>query len=122
MAEWHRTMDFCVAHRAEYLGGAGCEVRVATEEWGGIPTPCEVERGKWTAVGGPVKGNVVDHPDRTDLWRHEPPLWKPCYVCGELTCWVETDVGFKHPECDMYPNEEGDVRVVLGVKTVEGNG
>jgi len=51
MAEWHRTMDFCVAHRAEYLGGAGCEVWVATQEWGGIPTPCEVERGEWTAVG-----------------------------------------------------------------------
>jgi hypothetical protein len=27
------------------------------------------------------------------------------------------DLGFKHPECDMYPSEEGDVRMVLGVKT-----
>jgi len=50
MAEWHRTMDFCVAHRAEYLGGAGCEVWGAIKEGRGYPTPCEIERGKWTAV------------------------------------------------------------------------
>lgn len=59
MAEWHRTMDFCVVHRAEYLGGAGCEVWVATKEGGGYPTPCEIERGKWTAVGEPVEGEQV---------------------------------------------------------------
>lgn len=62
---------------------------------------------------------LIDHPDHHDMWRHEPPLWEPCYVCGHPTCWVELDIGFKHPECDMYPSEEGDVRIELGVKSVE---
>lgn len=62
---------------------------------------------------------VVDHPYQDGLWRHEPAVWKPCYVCGHPTCWVQLDIGFKHPECDMYPSEEGFVRIVLGVKTVE---
>ena len=62
---------------------------------------------------------VVDHPHLDDTWRHEPPRWNPCYVCGHPTCWVELDIGFKHPECGMYPTEEGRVRIILGVKTVE---
>lgn len=64
-----------------------------------------------------MSAQLVDHPDRPDLWRHEPPMWGPCSVCGGPTCWAEMDIAFMHPECDMYPSEEGDVRMVLGVKT-----
>lgn len=62
---------------------------------------------------------TIDHPTDPEFWRHDPPLWKPCFVCGGPTCWVEMDLGFKHPECDMYPSEEGHVRIVLGVETTE---
>lgn len=62
---------------------------------------------------------TIDHPTDPEFWRHDPPLWKPCFVCGGPTCWVEMDLGFKHPECDMYPSEKGHVRIVLGVETTE---
>lgn len=66
--------------------------------------------------------SVVDHPAQMGYWRHEPPIWESCAVCGGPTCWVELDITFMHPECDMYPSEEGDVRIVLGVKEVTPGG
>jgi hypothetical protein len=59
---------------------------------------------------------IVDHPNDPSMWRHEPPMWESCMVCGHPTCWVELDIGFKHHECDAYPSEEGDVMIVLGLR------
>jgi len=58
--------------------------------------------------------STVDHPADPDFWRHHPPRWERCWVCGGPTCWVYLDIGFQHPECDQYPTEEGDVAIVLG--------
>lgn len=49
----------------------------------------------------------------TPFWR--PAMPGPCWVCGDETEWAYLDIGWQHPDCDAYPTEDGDVRVVRGV-------
>lgn len=42
---------------------------------------------------------IVLYPANDDLWRHHPPTWGKCYVCGHNTCWIELDIGYRHPDC-----------------------
>jgi len=57
---------------------------------------------------------TVDHATYPDFWRHEPPQPSTCWVCGQLTPWVYLDLGYQHIDCDMYPSEHGDVRIIGG--------
>jgi hypothetical protein len=52
----------------------------------------------------------------TPFWRVS--RWKPgrCWVCGGWTRWAHLDIGYQHPDCDAYPSEEGDVRIVRGIR------
>lgn len=72
------------------------------------------DKGRWVEAGGRV--NLVDHPIDPTLWRHEPPIPGTCWVCGEETKWICLDIAYQHEDCDAYPSEEGDVRIVRGVK------
>jgi len=60
--------------------------------------------------------SLIDHPANGSLWRHDPPKLGPCYVCGEKTKWIELDIGYKHEDCDLYPTNDGHVRIVRGVR------
>lgn len=55
---------------------------------------------------------MVDHPYNPNLWRHNPPTWAECWVCGGPTCWIEMDLAYAHPECEAAPG----YRKVLGLK------
>src|SRR5690606_31634504 len=68
----------------------------------------------------PQPPTLIDHPTDSSFWRHSPPLWRPCGVCGHPTCWVELDIGFKHPECGMFPGPEGVVIIELGERLPPG--
>ena len=48
----------------------------------------------------------------TDFWR--PGGSKPCWVCGEPTEYAFLDMSYQHPDCDGYPSDVGDVRIVNG--------
>jgi hypothetical protein len=61
---------------------------------------------------------IVDHPTQPDFWRHDPPHWEPCIVCGGPTCWVESDLAFTHPTCDMGPG----YRMELGKVVLDESG
>lgn len=57
---------------------------------------------------------LITHPTIPSFWRHDPPTWSECCVCGGPTCWVELDLAFTHPECEMAPS----YRMVLGKEEV----
>lgn len=57
-----------------------------------------------------MSDQLVVHPTSPDLWRHDPPTWHSCWVCGGPTCWIDLDLGYTHPECDAGPG----YRTVLG--------
>ena len=46
----------------------------------------------------------------TGFWR--PGDRHPCWVCGKPTKWAWLDLGYQHPDCEMYPIESGDVKIV----------
>lgn len=57
---------------------------------------------------------IIPHPRLPDFWRHDPPKYGICAACGDKTMWIELDMSYMHPSCDLFPSEEGDVRVIRG--------
>ena len=62
-----------------------------------------------------MSDRCIDHPSVPDFWTWEPPTLGRCWVCGELTQWFLLDLGHQHPDCDMFPTEDGDVTIIGGV-------
>lgn len=48
----------------------------------------------------------------TDWWRHDPPHFAPCWVCGRVTPWIYLDVGHQHYGCDKLPTPGGELTVI----------
>ncbi len=48
----------------------------------------------------------------TDFWR--PGGTGLCWVCGKRTVFAWLDLHWQHPDCDMYPTANGDVKIVKG--------
>lgn len=59
--------------------------------------------------------NLLCHPANNDFWRHVPPKPFKCWVCQGPTSWIYLDIGYQHPDCEMYPSEDGDVVVIGGI-------
>jgi hypothetical protein len=57
---------------------------------------------------------LVDHGENPDFWHHEPPIYSECWVCGKPTMWIYLDIGHQHPDCDWYPTEDGEVKIIGG--------
>jgi ribA/ribD-fused uncharacterized protein len=50
---------------------------------------------------------TVTHPEIPAFWRHDPPIFDTCSVCGNTTRWVYMDVAFMHPRCVVWDAQEG---------------
>lgn len=57
---------------------------------------------------------IVEHATEDGFWRHEPPRWGRCWVCGEETVWVFLDVAHQHPDCDKSPSPDGETVIIRG--------
>lgn len=53
-----------------------------------------------------VRAKVVTFPWQNDFWRHDPPMYGMCWVCGDMTMWVYLDLGWQHPSCDWGPGRK----------------
>src|SRR5690606_11522416 len=51
--------------------------------------PTQPESASAPEPADPQPPTLIDHPTDSSFWRHSPPLWRPCGVCGHPTCWVE---------------------------------
>ena len=47
------------------------------------------------------------------FWRPEKP--GTCWVCGEETEYAYLDIDYQHPDCEMFPSPQGNVKVVRGI-------
>lgn len=50
----------------------------------------------------------------TEFWRPDDGSTGSCAVCGLETEYIQLDINWWHPDCDMFPTPQGDVVIIRG--------